>query len=378
MDPTSKIDWESDGTLVPLNPRQSEIENEKLRSLTARFPLKGHVWIASSGSQTSMDQSVKLVALSKKAFLVSASAVNRHLESDSKDIWLQALPEFHVGGLSIHARAHLSRASVVSLESWSASSFVDAIRDRGATLSSLVPTQVFDLVRGGFRPPKSLRAIVVGGSSLSNDLYLQATGFGWPLLPSYGMTECCSQIATASLQRLSSRDTSLQLLTHVEAECTKGQLKVRSEALLTGFAQWKNGKAEFRDPKVDGWYQSEDLCEIDGRTLLPQGRGSEFVKVSGEGVSLLKLQHLLEKIAQEHFPELWKDFAILALEDPRSQHQIVLASVLEPGDPKLRILIENFNAQVAPFEKIKLALKVQSVPRTALGKIAREKLKSLF
>ncbi|HWW62118.1 MAG TPA: AMP-binding protein, partial [Thermoanaerobaculia bacterium] len=137
------IDWRSDETHLLLNPRMPAEERTRLEQLAARFSLPAHVLLATSGTTGSL----KLTALSKKALLASAAAVNRHLESTSADVWLCVLPTFHVGGLGIHARAFLSGARVVT--EWS-----DEV-----TLASLVPAQVSDLVRGGARPPSSLRAV---------------------------------------------------------------------------------------------------------------------------------------------------------------------------------------------------------------------------
>ena len=36
-----------------------------------------------------------------------------------------------------------------------------------------------------------------GGGAVSDELYRDARALGWRVLPSYGMTECCSQVATA-------------------------------------------------------------------------------------------------------------------------------------------------------------------------------------
>ena len=46
----------------------------------------------------------------KSALLASAEAVNKHLESDKRDTWVNPLPHFHVGGLGILARTYLSGA----------------------------------------------------------------------------------------------------------------------------------------------------------------------------------------------------------------------------------------------------------------------------
>ena len=152
--------------------------------------------------------------------LASAAAVNRRLEAVEGDVWFRVLPAFHVGGLGIHARAFLSGARV-EVGSWDPGRFAasDAM-----TLASLVPAQVSDLVERRLPPPRHLRAVVVGGGALSDELYRAARDLGWPVLPSYGMTECCSQIATASRA-----GPELVLLDHLEARSDGGHLAFRGE-----------------------------------------------------------------------------------------------------------------------------------------------------
>lgn len=162
------IPWDAPSTEILLNPRMPSDEATRVRSLIERTaPLAAHVWLTTSGSTGRL----KPVALSKRALLVSAAAVNRHLESDAEDIWLNVLPTFHVGGLGIHARAHLSGARVVAVDAWSVETFVAALATHGVTLTALVPTQVFDLVRAERAAPPSLRALVVGGAALDERLY---------------------------------------------------------------------------------------------------------------------------------------------------------------------------------------------------------------
>jgi O-succinylbenzoic acid--CoA ligase len=105
-----EIDWLSHESHVLLNPRMPDAERQRLESFVV--PLPGHLWLATSGTTGSL----KLTALSKRAMLASAAAVNRHLQSDADDVWLCVLPTFHVGGLGIYARAFLSGAQVVTAE----------------------------------------------------------------------------------------------------------------------------------------------------------------------------------------------------------------------------------------------------------------------
>ncbi len=379
---SEKIKWESEATHALLNPKLPLAEKQDLDALSQEFSQKGHIWIASSGSSTEPGQSVKLIALSKKAFLVSAQAVNQHLQSQATDVWLQALPRFHVGGLSIEARCYLSGASLVSglnKDKWDPHFFQERLKTEKVTLTALVPTQIHDLLRENFRAPPGLRVVVVGGSALSESLYQQATDLGWPLLPSYGLTECCSQVATAALDSWKRKNPELQLLSHIRAETTKeGRLRIQSEALLTGFARRVKGQSHWQDPKIQGWYLTEDFCELQNGILTPQGRGSDFVKVSGEGVNLLKLQKVLETVIQK-FDANWFGLLILtALPHSRTGNEITLVGTQEVPAEFLEAVQNEFNRQVAPYERATSCRRVLKIPRTELGKVSQAQLKALL
>ncbi len=331
------IDWLSSESHVLLNPRLPDAERRRLESMLIDLP--GHLWLSTSGTSGSL----KLAALSKRAFLVSAAAVNLHLGSDASDVWCNVLPRFHVGGLGIDARAFLSGARIVrSIE-------------EGASLTALVPAQVSDIVRTGRVAPRSLRGVIVGGGVLSEQLYREGVRLGWPLLPSYGMTECCSQVATSSLE---SRE--LALLTHVEARIEEsGRLALRSDALLTGYAT-EDG---FHDPKNDGWFVTEDIASLEGRVVRVEGRAADFMKIGGESVDLSRLDRILA--------ELGADAAVMAVPDARLGHVIALA--VASGDAEA--IAAAFNERVLPFERARSIRRVPVIPRTPLGKIVRKLLR---
>src|SRR5262249_37571967 len=132
-----------------LNPRMPPEERARL----IVPPLPRHVFVTTSGSTGA----VKLVALSKAAILASAAAVNGHFGVSGKDVFAAVLPPFHVGGLGIYARAHLSGARVMAME-WEPRAFASS----DATIASLVPSQVHDLVESRLRPAPAMRAILVG------------------------------------------------------------------------------------------------------------------------------------------------------------------------------------------------------------------------
>jgi O-succinylbenzoic acid--CoA ligase len=379
MDSGSTVDWSGVASEALLNPKLPESERKKLTELVSRFPQPAHIWMTSSGSSADSRNSLKLIALSKMAFLRSAEAVNRHLQSGSKDVWIQTLPRFHVGGLSIEARAHLSGARLASgctEFKWSPEFFVKRVQEEKGTLTSLVPTQVYDLVERGLRAPLSLRAAIVGGGAINQDLLSQARKLGWPLLPSYGLTECCSQVATAVPD---SESTDLEILSHINARLSgEGLLEIQSESLLTGYAQWVDSSPQWVDPKKEGWLTTEDLAEIRGGFLFPRGRSSDYVKILGEGVHLRKLNQILEATVFHESPELKASWALAVLPDSRLGSRLVF--VFDKSFPRglAEKLIADLNGKVAPFERVKELTQVEKIPRTELWKVATGQLHEML
>jgi O-succinylbenzoic acid--CoA ligase len=355
------IPWEALSTETLLNPRLPSDDLDRLRRLVARAgPLAGHVWLATSG----VSARLKPVALAKRALLASAAAVNDHLRVTARDVWLNPLPAFHVGGLGIHARAHLSGTRVATLDAWAPGAYRAAAAAAAATLSALVPTQVFDLVRAGQPAPATLRAVVVGGGALALALYRRARALGWPLLPSYGATECGSQAATADLASLD-RDAvpDLRVLPHLALRAgADGRIEIRGASLLTGYATDQG----LDDPKRDGWWRTGDLGLVREGTVTVAGRAGEVVKVLGESVAVGPLQLTLE-IAMLDLT-FAGDAALYALPDERAGWRLGLAYA--GADPAAAAALgAAFNDRVAPYERVSDVVGVARIPRSALGKV---------
>ena len=216
----NRVDWENSKSHYFFNPRHPQ--SCDLKKLAKKLPFfKSHIYLFSSNFG-------KLCLISKEAFLESAQAVNQHLQVEKKDIWLICLPLFHVSGLSILARSFCSAfLAVRSSGSWKAQNFKKELKKNKASLCSLVPAQLYDLVYHEIKSPKSLRALVIGGDALSPFLYKKARKLGWPVLISYGLTETSSQIACSSLYSLSRLSfPKMEILSHVLVKIILLALKV--------------------------------------------------------------------------------------------------------------------------------------------------------
>lgn len=338
------------------------------------------VGLATSGSTSGGAGSI--IVLSRKALEASALAVNRRLLATSRDVWGLVLPLFHVGGFSIPVRAALSGSQFTEFaEKWDARKFHAWLKAERASLLSIVPTQLFDLAETGLESPPELRAIVVGGGRLDRALHDRAKAKGWPVLQSYGMTECCSQIATAMP---GSDGLILETLDHVEVRTDVEQrLSVRSSSLLrariTFDAQFK-ATIEFPVDR-DGWFRTSDNAHIekialsDGirHHLTILGRDGEAVKVLGELVDLARIRNVFSEAADEtpELSRLRRKTWVVAISHARRGHEIVL--VIEGSEAELAPvrdrLFDAIRSRLAPFEIPSRTVFVDAIPRSSLGKV---------
>jgi O-succinylbenzoic acid--CoA ligase len=327
---------------------------------------------------------LRWIALSKEAFLVSARAVNAHLSATASDVWAHALPVFHVGGLGVLARSWLSRSQVIPAVSgrWSAAEFHAVVAQSGATLSALVPSQVFDLVAAGLRSPPSLRAIVVGGARLEHPLWVGARSLGWPCLPCYGLTETCSQVATAAPSSLASLEypAALPVLPHAEIRAGEdGRLSIRTASLLTCCAEFDGDDIRVSDPKRDGWLETDDTGRVSDAGVEVLGRLSEFVKVLGESVSLQRVEDHVRRWAEREHLHLVGGFDLGVVGIPHARLGVELVVALAVGPDASRARREALAASLdafcrdtlLPFERIQRVAWVDAIPRTPLGKVQR-------
>jgi O-succinylbenzoic acid--CoA ligase len=343
-------------SILLLNPRLSQTLRAQVLATEFSAP-EDCVWLATSGTGGRL----KLVALGRAALEASARAVNAHLGVTAEDRWVNTLPMFHVGGLGMCWRANLAGGKCLNLGAWDPWEFVRLCEKVNGTLSSLVPTQVHDLVGAGLRAPETLRVVVVGGGALDGRLLSAAVDLGWPLLASYGLTEAASQVATSVT--VGEQHAWLPLLPHIEARTTdEGVLELRAPSLLTGWMIFKDGEApRWEDPKVDGWLRTGDRVDLRERSLKFLGRVDDLVKIRGELVDIAAL----ERDLQERVPS--GAVCLRAEADERTGCRLrVLAENEQAASEAEKASGEVFPAYARPHE-----ITVGAIQRTALGKIVR-------
>ena len=376
--PTEPRFWETPGPRVMLAHPEHGLPDGLLDCLQASAPDDAVVF-SSSGST----DAPKLTVLTRASLLRSARMVVDWLGLNENDILHCPLPLHHVGGFGVLARARTCGGRFIHDSSrWEPEAFKEGIEARGVTVTSLVPTQVFDLVHGKIPAPACLRIAVVGGGHLATDLESEARQLGWPLYASFGMTEASSQIATEIPGLRPPAPGWLPVIKGWETDTdNEGRLRLRGPALFSGRllsrqpGQWGYIPANLDD----GWFSTADYAEVDRRNshvwIRPTGRSDDSIKIRGELVSLSRAQRELEGLARAHGLDP-RQLAVIDVPDERAGSRLVLVSeeAIEPSVPRV---LEAFNHRAPAYARLESRSVVKSIPRSPLGKVRRATLREL-
>lgn len=358
--------WHSEGIDIRLNSQLNYDSAGLSHFLSDEQGIRSAVVVATSGSSGE----AKFVVLEKSALLASAAMVNEHCEVTDADVWWGGLSTFHVGGLGIYARSVLVGSRVETPQSmvWNrGAGYGEQLEQAGATLTSLTPVHLHDLVTAGIRSPKTLRGLFLGGGRISDSLVEQSKNLGWPVWPTYGMSEACSQIATST----DGEHESLPVLPGWETRICEnsGALEIRGEALFRGYATKSEGRWElFESVQAHCFFTTSDVVELRNNRLRFRHRADDLVKVSGELVSLSKI----EQIAREGGQEV----VVIPLPDARLETRLV--AVFQGSRSEAVDWLEYHNRKLPRIEQISEVRAVSEIPRTAIGKVNRKELESLF
>ncbi|HEY5628383.1 MAG TPA: AMP-binding protein, partial [Candidatus Limnocylindrales bacterium] len=136
----------------------------------------------------------KGVAHSEASLRASSAAWRASLPAATG--WVLALGLGHVAGLGVVWRAIDDGVPVRIVPSADPAALAKAIRDPAMSHVSLVPTQLIRLLDllGDAPPPPNLLAIPLGGGAIPEALVRRALSAGWPVVPTYGLSEMGSGV----------------------------------------------------------------------------------------------------------------------------------------------------------------------------------------
>jgi O-succinylbenzoic acid--CoA ligase len=312
------------------------------------------------------------VELTYGNFLWSALGSGVALGVDPRERWLCALPVSHVGGLSILVRSAIYATTAHVHERFHTDSVLLALQHEEITLVSLVATTLARLLDAGLRDPPQLRCALTGGGPVPAALVHRAREAGVPVIETYGLTECCSQAATAPLAAIDSPDVGAG----VPLFCTRTEIETSPSVPATG--EPPLGEIVLSGPTVapgalsaDGRLHTGDLGWLDEHGFLHvRGRESDTIVSGGENVAPSEVEAVIEA-----YPGV-TEAAVVGREDSHWGEAVtaivVVAAEAGVGESALR---EYCASYLAPFKVPKrFELVSEPLPRTRSGKLLRREL----
>ncbi len=290
--------------------------------------------------------SPRAVSLSRGAFEGSAAASGKRLGWSEDDRWLACLPLAHVGGLSIVVRCLIARRSIVLASRFDPAAVAELIDQHGVTMISLVPTMLTRLLalEPEWRPPPSLRVVLLGGGPVSDAVWDEAERRRIPLRATYGLTEACSQVATGT----ESAPRDLLPLDGVQIRINEGRIETRAPYLSDGFL--RTGDL--------GRLRSDGVLEV-------LGRASDLIITGGENVVPEDIEAELEC-----HPQISR---AVVFGHPDAEWGEIVAAALVAGSaqPEAADLRQWCDARLAPFRRPRRISWLTELPETPTGKIDR-------
>jgi fatty-acyl-CoA synthase len=318
----------------------------------------------------------KGAVLTQSAMLANARNAQSLFDIAAADRVLTVLPLFHVGGLNIQTLpALLAGAEITLHQKFEPEAFFDTLERDKPSLTLVVPAVMSALIRHprwAAADLSCLRAAGAGSSDVPVELIEAFHAKGVPVQQVYGSTE------TAPIAIAQTRDQALAAPGSIgtaapfgEAKLAEtGEILVRGPHIMRGY--WNNEAATLEAFTPDGWYRTGDMGRLDeqGRYWFTD-RLKHIIISGGENISPAEIERVLREA-----PGVL-ECAVVGRPDPRWGEVPVAVVVPGPGFDAAETL-RHFDGRLARFKHPRAVVTLNSLPRTALGKVNLPELKRVL
>jgi 4-coumarate--CoA ligase len=296
------------------------------------------------------------------------------------------LPFFHIYGMQVLMNASLrAGATVVTLPRFDLAQYLEIHQRYGVTRSFVAPPIVLAMAKHPMVDSYDLSALermISGAAPLSAELGLEAgKRLGCEVMQGYGMTEL-SPVSHTTVRGdvvpgsvgVTLPNTQTRIVDPGSGEDAPdgqdGEIWVRGPQVMKGYLN--NPAATTLTLDEDGWLHTGDIGHIESNGhVFVVDRLKELIKVSGFQVAPAELEALLLT-----HPAV-ADAAVLGMPDPRAGEVPHAFVVLKPEKNVGAEDLQEFVAgQVASYKQIRRVTFLETIPKSAAGKILRRTLRS--
>jgi malonyl-CoA/methylmalonyl-CoA synthetase len=311
----------------------------------------------------------KGAVLTHDNFAANAMTLTACWQISDRDRFLLALPLFHIHALGngLHTWL-LSGCRMRLLERFDSRTAAEELLSFETTLFFGVPTmyvRLLDVPRETARAIGARMRLFVSGSAPLPPHVLEQFRelFGHTILERYGMTETFMNTSNPLVGERRAGTVGFPL-PGVTVRVEEGELLVRGPNVFAGY--WRRPDATAAAFTAEGFFRTGDLASVapDGYVTL-LGRKSELIISGGFNIYPREIEELL--LEQRGVAEA---AVVGAADDVRGE--VPVAYVV--GDFDAATLEAVCRAQLASFKVPRRFVKVQSIPRTALGKVQKHLL----
>ncbi|KAF2886443.1 hypothetical protein ILUMI_19730 [Ignelater luminosus] len=302
------------------------------------------------------------------------------------------IPWFHVYGLGVILLNNLRNTSkTVSLPRFSSDLYISTLSKHKAHVLYVVPPILLLMANNPLvkrEHLKSVRVICAGGSPLGpldEEKLIQKAGTNVNVLQRYGLTEASVVLLSSPLRKLQFglygsvgeivSNTSVKVVpseNHLGESFGPnqlGELLIKGPQLMKGY--YKRPK-ETTETFVEGWMRTGDLVYYDeNKMFYVTGRLKELIKVKGFQVAPAELEEIIRT-----YPNV-SDAAVIGVPHEKFG-EVPRAYVITKPNAKVDVarLEQYVSEKVISYKKpIGGIVIVDSLPKTASGKIIRRELK---
>ncbi|MCI0689484.1 MAG: 4-coumarate--CoA ligase family protein [Sporichthyaceae bacterium] len=329
----------------------------------------------------------KGVMLTHRNLVANVAQAGHALPLSAEDRVIAVLPFFHIYGLTVLMNVALaSGATVVPLPRFDLSIFLRTLQDHRITKAFVAPPIVLAMAKHPMVDDydlSSLSFMLSGAAPLDGELAEACSRrLNCTVVQGYGMTELSpvshvvpegeSKPAPGSVGKALAGTECRLIDVETGADLgvgETGELLVRGPQVMTGYL----GHPEATDATVDaeGWLHTGDLARVDeDSNWYIVDRVKELIKYKGYQVPPAEL----EAVLLTH-PGI-ADAAVIGTTDAEGEEYPHAFVVVSPGSDVSAEDVTGYVAErVAPYKKIRGVQFVESIPKSASGKILRKDLR---